>query len=282
MPFEGYKEVCMKLDFRGKKVLITGASMGIGKGLSKCFAKDGAHLFLTDLPSREDQLMEWASELEKAHGIKTWTSVVDLTASTGPETLYDEVMTKAGGLDVLVNNAGICFYGKYSEIPADRLEKMVLLNCLGYAKLMRLFLPSMIERDSGAVLNVSSVSAFQPLPSLALYAATKAFTQALTEGISGDLPWRSKVKVATLNPPFTRTALIDDAGVPEDFIPFTISFKTVDEVVELGYKAFKKGRPFYVPGWQNKALHQGIVKFLPRRAVGLIGRLSMKRWSDYL
>ena len=272
----------MKLDFRGKKVLITGASMGIGKGLSRCFARDGAHLFLTDLPSREEQLEKWASELEADHGIRTWTTCVDLTAHQGPETLHHEVMTRAQGLDVLVNNAGICSYGKFDEMNKDCLDKMVLLNCLGYAKLMRPFLPSMIERDSGAILNVSSVAAFQPLPSLALYAATKAFTQSLTEGVAGDLPWRSKVKVSTLNPPFTRTDLINDAGVPEDFIPFTISFKTVDEVVELGYKAFKNGRLFYVPGWQNKALHLGIMKLLPRRAVNLMGRLTMKRWSDYL
>ncbi|MGD0209373.1 MAG: SDR family NAD(P)-dependent oxidoreductase [Desulfomonilia bacterium] len=272
----------MKISLSGKNVLITGASMGIGRGLSKCFAKDGAHLFLTDLPSQKEQLLRYASELESDHGIKTWTFTVDITDPKGPEALYHEATERTGGIDVLVNNAGICFYGKFDEMNIDRLDKMVLLNCLGYAKLMRLVIPSMIERDSGAILNVSSVAAFQPLPSLALYAATKAFTQSLTEGISGDLPFRSKVRVATLNPPFTRTALINDAGVPEDFIPFTISFKTVDEVVELGYKAFKNGRLFYVPGWQNKALHLGIMKFLPRRAVNLMGRLTMKRWSDYL
>ncbi|MGO9147285.1 MAG: SDR family NAD(P)-dependent oxidoreductase [Desulfomonilia bacterium] len=272
----------MKISLSGKNVLITGSSMGIGRGLSKCFAKDGAHLFLTDLPSQKEQLLRYASELESDHGIKTWTFTVDITDPKGPEVLYHEATERTGGIDVLVNNAGICFYGKFDEMNIDRLDKIVLLNCLGYAKLMRLFLPSMIERDSGAILNVSSVAAFQPLPSLALYAATKAFTQSLTEGISGDLPWRSKVKVATLNPPFTRTALINDAGVPEDFIPFTISFKTVEEVVELGYQAFKCGRLFYVPGWQNKVLHLGIFKFLPRRAVNLIGRLTMKRWSDYL
>ena len=272
----------MKVQYAGKNVLVTGSSMGIGKGLSKCFAKDGAHLFLTDLPSRKEQLAQWASELESNHGIKTWTFCIDLTEPKGPESLYHEVITKVGELDVLVNNAGICSYGKFAEIPTDRLEKIVLLNCMGYAKLMQLFLPSMIARNSGSILNVSSVAAFQPLPSLALYAATKAFTQSLTEGISGDLPWRSKVKVATLNPPFTRTALINDAGVPEDFIPFTISFKTVDEVVEMGYQAFKRGKLFYMPGWQNKVLHLGIMKLLPRRAVNLIGRLTMKRWSDYL
>lgn len=272
----------MKLDMNGKKALITGASMGIGRGLAKCFACDNAHLFLTDVPGREEQLIRYASELEKDHGIRTWTYTVDLTDPKGPESLHREASGKTGGIDVLVNNAGICSYGKFSDMSTDRVEKMVLLNCLGYAKLMQLFLPSMIERNSGAILNVSSVAAFQPLPSLALYAATKAFTQSLTEGIAGDLPFRSKVSVATLNPPFTRTALINDAGVPDDFIPFTISFKTVDEVVEMGYLAFKSGRLFYVPGWQNKALHLGIMKLLPRSAVNLLGRLTMKRWSDYV
>ena len=272
----------MRLDMTGKKVLITGASMGIGQGLCRCFARDKAHLFLTDLPSQKELLLRCASELEAAHGIRTWTFTVDLTDPKGPETLFHEATANTGGIDVLVNNAGICSYAKFDEMATDRLEKMVLLNCLGYAKLMRLILPSMIERDSGAILNVSSVSAFQPLPALALYAATKAFTQSLTEGVSGDLPWKSKVKVATLNPPFTRTALINDAAVPEDFIPFTISFKTVDEVVEMGYQAFKSGKLFYVPGWQNKVLHLGIMKLLPRRAVNLICSLAMKRWSDYL
>lgn len=75
---------------------------------------------------------------------------------------------------------------------------------------------------------------------------------------------------------------ISDAGVPEDFIPFTISLKTIDEVVELGYRAFKQGSLFYVPGWQNRVLHLFIIKLLPRSAVNLIGRLTMKRWSDYV
>lgn len=272
----------MKLNFTGKAVLVTGASQGIGRGLSTCFARDRANLFLTDLPSQRDQLERHASELASEHCIRTWTFCIDLTAQQGPEALFKEVSSAAGELDVLVNNAGICTYGRFDELPVDRMEKIVLLNCLGYAKLMRLFLPAMIARNSGAILNVSSVSAFQPLPSLTLYAATKAFTQSLTEGVSGDLPWRSKVRVATLNPPFTRTSLISDAGVPDDFIPLSISFKNIDEVVELGYQAFRQGRLFYVPGWQNKVLHLFVIKLMPRKAVNLIGRLTMKRWSDYL
>ncbi|HWR67396.1 MAG TPA: SDR family NAD(P)-dependent oxidoreductase [Desulfomonilia bacterium] len=272
----------MKLDFTGKTVLVTGASMGIGRGLAGCFARDGANLALTDLPSRRSELDAWADELERSHGIRTWRFSADLAEPDGPEELYEEVVREAGPVHVLVNNAGICAYGPFAEADRGRIEKMVALNCIGYMKLMRLVLPAMKEKDEGAILNVSSVAAFQPLPSMAVYGATKAFTQSLTEAVSGELPWGSRVRVATINPPFTRTALIHDAGIPEDFIPFTISFKTVEEVTELSYQAFRNGRPLHVPGWQNKVLHLGIIRLLPRKAVNLMGRLTMKRWSDYV
>jgi len=122
-------------------------------------------------------------------------------------------------IHVLVNNAGICWFGKFSEMPLEKLNTMILLNGMAYAKMSRLFLPAMIERGEGGILNISSVSAFQPVPTLGLYAATKALTQSLTEAIRAELPKGSKVVVSTLNPPFTRTHLIEDAGVPIDYIP---------------------------------------------------------------
>ncbi|HNS91163.1 MAG TPA: SDR family NAD(P)-dependent oxidoreductase [Deltaproteobacteria bacterium] len=272
----------MKLDFTEKTVLVTGASMGIGRGLAGSFARDGANLALTDLPARKAELDAFADELERAHGIRTWRFSADLTEPDGPERLHDEVVMVAGPVQVLVNNAGICSYGCFADMDLARMEKIVALNCIGYMKLMRLVLPSMMDKDDGAILNVSSVSAFQPLPSLAVYAATKAFTLSLSEAVTGELPWRSKIVVATMNPPFTRTALINDAGIPRDFIPFTISFKTIDEVVEQGYRAFKQGKLCTVPGWQNRALHLVMVRLLPRKAVSLVGRLTMRRWSDYV
>ncbi|MGC9325596.1 MAG: SDR family NAD(P)-dependent oxidoreductase [Desulfomonilia bacterium] len=272
----------MPLDFNGKPVLITGASMGIGKGLSSCFARDGAYLFLTDLPSREEALRQWADELEKTCGISTWTFCLDLTEPNGPETLYREVISAVGALHTLVNNAGVCTYGRFDLMDPGRIEKMVLLNCMAYTKLMRLFLPAMIERDEGGILNVSSVSAFQPLPSLAIYAASKAFTQSLTEAVASELPWKSRVRVATINPPFTQTGLISDAGFPTDFIPFSISMKPIEEVARLGYRAFKNGRLFYVHGWQNKILYLCVGKILPRRAKNLTAWICMRAWSDLI
>ncbi|MEA3224303.1 MAG: SDR family NAD(P)-dependent oxidoreductase [Thermodesulfobacteriota bacterium] len=271
----------MRLNFTGKTVLITGSSMGIGKGLSKCFAQDKANLVLTDLPSEKERLVSWAKELETSYDIKTWTLSIDLTETNGHETLYRQVIDSVGKIHTLVNNAGLCWYGKFYDMPKDRLEKMILLNCMAYAKLSRLFLPSMIENNEGAVLNVSSVAAFQPLPAMALYSATKAFTQTLSEAIRYELPLKSKIVVSTLNPPFSKTALIKDAGIPEDFIPLSLSFKDVESITALGYQAFKNGNIRYVPGWQNKLLHIGLARYLPRRIVNRVVWLFMHRWSDF-
>ncbi|MBN2283230.1 MAG: SDR family NAD(P)-dependent oxidoreductase [Deltaproteobacteria bacterium] len=273
----------MKLNVTGKTVLITGSAMGIGKGLSHCFARDGADLILADLPREREKLDQWAAELGSRYGINTWTFGIDLTEPKGPETLFREAEATAGGIHILVNNAGICWFGSFAQMPyEERLEKMILLNCMAYAKLARLCLPAMIERDAGGMLFIASVAAFQPLPQLAVYSATKAFTQSLAESIRYELPKRSNVVISVLNPCFTNTALLEDAHFPGDLIPFTLSCNSVDDVVRTGYEAFKKGRMFTVVGWQNKILHQGVVRLLSRKSVAGTARLALRGWSDFL
>jgi short-subunit dehydrogenase len=180
-----------------------------------------------------------------------------------PERLHDEVSRTMGAIHTLVNNAGICWYGEFKDMPADRLQNMILLNCMAYAKLSHLFLPAMIELNEGGILNIASVAAFQPVPSLSIYAATKAFTQSMTESIRTELPKGSRVIVSTLNPPFTKTHLVQDAGVPNDYIATKISFMTVEDVTRQGYRAFRKGKSRYVPGLHNRMFYLGIAKYLP-------------------
>jgi uncharacterized protein len=272
----------MGLKFSGKNVLVTGSSMGIGQGLSKCFAEDGANLALADHPGEKERLEKWAEELRRTYGIQARTFLVDLTDADGPERLHREVTDALGEIHTLVNNAGLCWFGNFPDMPLERLEKIVLLNCMAYAKLSLLFLPSMIGRNDGGILNVSSVSAFQPVPTLALYAGTKAFTQYLTEAIRSELPEKSRVTVSTLNPPFTRTHLIEDAGVPLDFIPIKISFMSVDEVTAQGFKAFKKGKDRFVPGLHNRIFYFGLTKFMPHGILTRLSRLLTRRLSDFL
>jgi hypothetical protein len=159
---------------------------------------------------------------------------------------------------------------------------MILLNCVAYAKMSRLFLPAMIERAEGGILNISSVSAFQPVPTLGLYASTKALTQSLTEAIRAELPAGCRVVVSTLNPPFTRTHLIEDAGVPSDYIPMMMSFMGVEEVTSEGVKAFMQGKERYVPGLHNRIFYLGFSKFMPHSILNWFSRLLTRRLSDYI
>ena len=272
----------MKQNLKGKNILVTGAAMGIGKGLSECFAREQANLILADLPEQKDLLETWASELQKTYRIKTWTFYRDLTESDGPEQLYQQVVQTVPEVHVLVNNAGLCWFGRFSEMPMEKLNTMILLNCLASAKLSRLFLPAMIERNEGGILNVSSVSAFQPVPKLGLYAATKALTQSLTEAIQAELPRRSKVVITAMNPPFTRTNLINNAGVPLDFIPVKMSLMNVEEVTASGVNAFIRGKERYVPGLLNKITYLGVSKFLPHSLLKRLTQLLSHRISDFI
>lgn len=272
----------MKLQVRGKNVLVTGSSMGIGKGLAELFAREGANLFLADHPREEENLVKFAEELSRTYGVKTRNFCADLTDPDGPEKLHAMVAGEGADIHVLVNNAGICWFGNYRDMPLDRLQSMLLLNCVAYAKMSRLFLPPMMERNEGGILNISSVSAFQPVPTLALYAATKAFTQSLTEALREELPMGSRVVISTLNPAFTKTHLIEDASIPSDYIPLKISFMSIEEVTRQGIEAFMKGKELYVPGLVNKVFYLVFARHLPRKALSMITQLMTRRLSDLI
>lgn len=270
------------INYKGKNVLITGSSMGIGKGLSLCFAREGAHLALADLPTEKDRLEGWAAELRKDYGITVWTFYGDLTEQGGPERLHAEVTSTVGAIHTLVNNAGISWYGQFKDMPLARIERMLLLNCTAYTILSRLFLPSMIAKDEGAIWNVSSGTAFQPCPTMAVYAASKAYVQSFTDALRGELPRGSKIVVAILNPPFVWTPLIEDSGFPLDYIPILMTIVHVPELTEPGYKAFKKGKHRYIPGVLNQILFFGIIKYLPHGGINRVSWLLTHRLSDFL
>jgi hypothetical protein len=270
------------INYKGKKVFITGASRGIGKGLSKRFAGEGAYLALADLPAEKNQLEAWAEELRNTYGITVWTFYGDLTVPGEPQRLHAEVISVVGEIHTLVNNAGICWYGRTDDMPMERLERMILLNVLAYTKLSRLFLPAMIKRDEGAILNVSSGSCFQPVRMMTVYAATKAYTQSFTEGMRMELPRGSKIVIGAINPLFTRTDLMQDAGIPLDFIPVLTSYQHVDELMDGAFPAFLKGKPRYVPGWLNKFCHLGLVRYLPHDFSNKLVWILAHRLSEYL
>ncbi len=264
------------IDFKGKKVLITGASSGIGKALAVEFAKRGAHLALGALPKEADLLASVAKEIEKRFGVQTRCFPIDLLESGGPEKLYESVKSQAGSIDVLVNNAGVAFYGRFWEQPWEPLARSIDLNLRVPARLMHLFISDMIKQRRGLVINTSSVSAMQPTPYQSVYGATKAGLQSLSQAARAEL-MGTGVRVCTLNPPYTRTDILTRGGFPEDLRWYAISgLKTPEWIAKKAVRAFEKGKFLYVPGINAWIFHILLVRFSPRRLVDFVSRYFLK------
>ncbi|NTV53364.1 MAG: SDR family NAD(P)-dependent oxidoreductase, partial [Candidatus Firestonebacteria bacterium] len=199
---------------QGKNVVITGASSGIGKELSACFAQQGANCFLGCLPAERNQLTSWAEKLRQEHAVRVHLFPLDLSQAEGPEQFHASIRALGEPIHVLVNNAGIIAYGSFGDLPLELQEKIIHVNVIAYFKLMRLFLPQLTAAGEGRILNVVSASAFQPSPYLAVYGAGKAFIQMLSEALNAELIG-SGVRVQTLNPPYTNTPLLKGHGFPK-------------------------------------------------------------------
>lgn len=265
-----------RINFSGKTVLITGASTGIGKALAYEFAGRGSNMALGALPQEQSRLNEVAKKLSETFNINTWCFPVDLAAPDGPEQLFQAVKQETGTIDILVNNAGTALYGKFWEQPRDGLQKMVELNLNAPLQLMHLFLPEMIGRKKGAILNVSSVSALQPTPFQTVYGASKAGLQSLSQGIRTELKGTG-VTVCTLNPPYVDTPILNKAGFPKHLRWYAISgLKKPDWIAKKAIKAFEKQKILYVPGLRNWLIHILMVRLSPKRMVDWMSRFFLQ------
>lgn len=261
---------------KDKYVLVTGASSGIGKELSRAFAAEGAHCILGALPSEQLMIDAWAEELRRECGVKTWTAPVDLTEKDGPEQVYGRVLSVVPHLDVLVNNAGMMVYGDFHETDPRRIEQLFMVNAKAYMMLMRLVLPHMVARRQGRVLNVSSVSAFQPCAHHALYGATKAFVQSLSEAIAEELKGTG-VRVCTLNPSYTDTPMLKGDDFPKKLWWYYISGLSSPAVIARhGVEAVKRGKMMHVPGVKNRIIHLLLPRLLPKRLASFVSYLVLQ------
>jgi short-subunit dehydrogenase len=271
-----------RFDFSGRKVLITGASAGIGKALSGEFARRGAHLALGALPEEARDLEKWASELKAQFGIPVWTFPINLLDEDGPDSLYREVKAAVGNIFALVNNAGIVAYGQFWETSWKRQEDTMKLNLFVPMRLMRLFIKDMVEKGEGVVFNISSVSALQPTPFHTVYGASKAGLQSLSQGVRAELKGTG-VTVCTLNPPYIETRLIHTGGFPEVLRFYSISGKKSTQwLAEKALKAFEKGKMLYIPGFSNKVIHNFMVRISPRSMVDSVSRFFLQERKRHM
>ena len=254
-------------------VLITGASSGIGEELARLFAKKHYDLIIT--ARRQDRLNALAEEL--APDTQVTSIVCDLGMDDGVDQLVKEVEGSELQVDILVNNAGVSYPGPIQDLSVDEVDSMINLNVRALTRLTHLFLPTMIQRGSGKILNVGSVASFQPVPSLSVYAASKAFVLSFTEALSEDLRG-SGVSVTALCPGLTQTEMIDAVSSQENIPAFLIA--SAASVAREGYDALMSHEVIRIPGLANQATVNW-VKYTPRWLVrnwgGVFARTAMVR-----
>lgn len=257
--------------------LVTGASSGIGESLARCFAQDGHDLIL--VARSADKLKALAATLSAELGVKAWVEPADLAQPDAAQRLAATLRRKRRRVDVLVNNAGVLEQGAFASMPAASHAQMIQLNVAGLTALLAELLPPMVARGSGRVLNVASIAAFQPIPSLATYAATKAYVLSLTESLSEELRGTG-VTLTALCPGITATGMLSkarEANAQLNQLPdFLIG--DVDDVARQGFRACMRGDTICVPGVVNQAAmlaSRSTPKWLVRRLGGLMARQAL-------
>jgi hypothetical protein len=254
--------------------LITGASSGIGEALADRFAAGGFDLVL--VARRADALRALAARLEASHGVRVRTMPADLSDPDAPEQLAARLRRARCAVDVLVNNAGALEHGPFVRMAPASHRRLVDLNVSGLTAMLAHFVPPMVERGRGRVLNVASVAAFQPIPSLATYAATKAYVLSLTESLSEELRG-SGVTVTALCPGITATGMLAAAtsGNPQLGRLPGMLVGSAQDVADEGYEACLRGETVRVPGLLNLAgtlASRAAPRWLVRRVGGALAR----------
>lgn len=246
----------------GKTALITGASGGIGYELAKIHAGNGGDLVI--VARSRDKLDQLKSELEEKHKIRVYTIGKDLSVPGSSLEVYNEVKGNDIEVSYLINNAGFGDFRLFENSDWTKQEQMINVNILALAHLTRLFLPEMIERRSGKILNLASTASFQPGPTMSVYFASKAFVLSFSEAINSEVRDRG-ITVTALCPGSTESGfhsrtLGEGVPVKKRKIPSSI------EVAKFGYNAMIQGRAVAIPGIKNKIMAE-MVRIVPRSFV---------------
>jgi short-subunit dehydrogenase len=255
---------------RGRHALVTGASSGLGADFARELASRGADLTLV---ARRRELLEAVrDEVGARHGVEVALVPLDLTEPGAPEALHASADGGGHPVDVLVNNAGYALYGPFAEIPWEREANMLQLDVVVPVHLTKLFLPGMLARDRGYVLNVASIGAYLPSPLYASYSAAKSFVLNFTEALSYELRGTG-VRATALSPGITATQFLEVAGQRATRYQ-RMAMMQSPEVVRIGVDAMLKGRPSVVPGRLN-AVSAWSNRLIPRRLSAAVANRLM-------
>ena len=235
----------------GATAVVTGASSGIGAEIARGLAGRGHAVTL--VARREQRLLELAAEFHEQHGVRAGAIACDLGGRDGRDRLAAQLERLELDVDVLVNNAGFGQSGDFAATHRERLVAMVALNCEAVVDLTGRFLPGMVERGAGAVINVASTAAFQPLPGTATYAASKSFVLSFSEAVHSELGGTGVTMTAVCPGP-VRTEFAVAAGLAgaEERTPGLV-WMSADDVARAALEAAESGKRAIVPGFLNQA-----------------------------
>ena len=256
--------------FKNITALVTGASSGIGKALARELAAQGAHLVLV---SRNAQRLEQEREdFTDRFGVNIHIFPEDLERLEDRLELFAWTQKSGITVDVLVNNAGIGHYGSFNETSFEDARAMLDLNVQALTHLTKLYLPGMLERKTGGILNVASTAGFQPLPYLSVYAATKAFVLNFSEALWAEYQ-NSGVRIFCLCPGNTLTRFHQTAGIDRQKMFFSAS---ATDVARFALRKFlRSNRPSAIYGFWNKLMIYA-ERLSPRRLTVFVTGLMYK------
>lgn len=246
--------------------LITGASSGIGAEFARRLAAEGHDLILV---ARDvERLTAVAHEVQERHRVHVEIVALDLSRPDAGERLWEEVQRRRCDVEFLVNNAGFGLHGDVHDADPRRLEEMIRLNCATLVGLTARFLPPMRERGTGTIVNIASTAAFQPIPHMATYGASKAFVLSFTEAL-----WAENrdhgIRVLAVCPGATDTAFFDVAGEAAAAGPK----RTTAQLLDATMRALRSDGPSFVDGPAARFVARVVTRLLPRRTlIAVAGR----------
>ena len=257
--------------------LVTGASSGIGMELSRIHARKGKDLIL--VARREERLKELQQELIAENNIEVLVLAKDLSHSTAPQEIFDETQAKEIEVEYLINNAGFAGYGYFHERPLQDDLDMVNVNITALMLLTKLYLPGMVARGNGKILNVSSSASFMPGPMPSVYHASKAFVTSFSQALAEELKGTG-VTVTALCPGMVDTEFVESSGMGDANIMKFQQAKHPSKTAHIGYKDMMKGKLLSFDRTMLRISTRWVVPFLPRNyLLGVSRKIMDKRNS---
>ncbi len=257
------------IDYSHRAAIITGASSGLGAEFARQLAARGADLVL--VARRADRLDALAAELRATHHVAVTPIALDLSAPDAATRLRTEVDRLGIDVHTVINNAGFGTYGQFVDADGERLHEEIQLNVAALVDLSHAFFPALTAHGDGALINVASTAAYQPIPSMAVYGATKAFVLNFTEAL-----WHEArptgLRVLALSPGATKTEFFDVVGTEDAKAG---SFQTATEVVALALATLdKRNPPPSVVSGRGNRFNISAMRFVSRRMlVNVVGRM---------